>query len=298
MGMDKDTTKRSKTALGILAMASVITSEPNPPMRIEDPIARRLLRWGDGGMEAARFIPFHPLIRRWVERFIPGVYGYSVARLHHMDAIVRQEAAAGVPSLVILGAGYDTRAYRMLKELSGVEVFEVDHPATSRDKRRRLARVLDSIPPNVNFVEVDFTRDDLIERLAASGHEFSSPTLFLLSGVSMYLDGESMHRLLDQVAAHSEGSSLAFDYIDLGALAEPDRYFGKEWMRYARKAGEEPQWGIPAGETESALAQRGLRLASDFDADELTARYLRRADGSTATRIFDFGAIAHAFVEG
>jgi methyltransferase (TIGR00027 family) len=295
--MGRSTTKRSTTALGILAMASVITSEPNPAMRIEDPIARRLLRWGDGGMAAARLTRLHPLIRRGVERFIPGIYGYSVARLHHMDAIVRQEAAAGVPSLVILGAGYDTRAYRMLKELSGVEVFEVDHPATSRDKRRRLAKTLDSIPANVNFVEVDFTRHDLIERLAAGGHERSSPTLFLLSGVSMYLDEESMHRLLDQVATHARRSSLAFDYIDRNALAEPDRYFGQEWMHRARKAGEEPQWGIPAGEAESVLAPRGLRLASDFGAEELTARYLRRTDGSPATRPIDFAAIAHAFVD-
>jgi methyltransferase (TIGR00027 family) len=295
--MGRDTTKRSMTALGNLAMASVITSERNPAMRIEDPIAPRLLRWGDGGIASARFTPFHPLIRRAVERFIPGIYGYSVARLRHMDAIVRQEAAAGVPSLVILGAGYDTRAYRML-ELSGVEVFEVDHPATSRDKRRRLAKALDSIPANVNFVEVDFTRHDLIERLAASGHERSSPTLFLLSGVSMYLSEDAMHRLLGQVAAHSGRSSLAFDYIDRNALAEPDRYFGKEWMHRARKAGEEPRWGIPAGEAESVLASRGLRLDSDVGADELTARYLRRADGSIATRTIDFGAIAHAFVEG
>lgn len=74
--------------------------------------------------------------------------------------------------------------------------------------------------------------------------------------------------------------------------------YGKEWVPYATKVGEEPRWGIPAGETGAMLATRGLNLASDIGADELMVRYLRRADGSTLVRPFEFGAVAHAFVAG
>jgi methyltransferase (TIGR00027 family) len=296
--MGRDTTKGSATALGNLAMACVANSERDPTVRNKDAIAPRLLRWSDGSFAAAKIHPLHPVIRCAAGRLCPGIYGYALARGHHMDQILRQELTAGIDALVILGAGYDTRAYRM-RELAEVRVLEVDHPATSRQKRSRLARALRSMPTNVSFVEVDFTHQDLLERLADHGQERSAGTLFLLSGVSMYLSGDAMASLFEQVAVHtSERTSLLFDYVDADVLTAPDRYYGKEWVAYATKVGEEPQWGIPAGEAEAVLGAHGLQLASDVDAEELTARYLRRADGSSVARPFEFGAIAHAFVAG
>lgn len=277
-------------------MACVANGERDPSVSNKDSIAPQLLRWSDGSFAAAKIRPLHPVIRKATERICPGIYGYALARGHHMDEIVRQELAAGIDALVILGAGYDTRAYRM-SELADVRVLEVDRPATSREKRSRLARALGSMPANVAFVEVDFTHHDLLERLADHGQEGSAGTLFLLSGVSMYLTGDAMASLFEQVAAHtSERTSLLFDYVDVDVLTAPDRYYGKEWVAYATKVGEEPQWGIPAGEAEAVLGAHGLKLASHLCAEELMSRYLRRADGSTVARPFEFGAVAHAFV--
>jgi len=296
MSMGRGTTDSSVTALGVLAMACMATTDRDPGCRQDDPIAPRLLRWSDGSAAAARLRLLHPTIRRATERIMPGIYGFALARTKHMDAIVRQETSVGIDSLVILGAGYDTRPYRMPEELSGVRVFEVDRPATSEDKRRRLKKALGPIPGNVTFLEVDFTCQDVLEQLADHGHELSARTLFLLSGVSMYLPEEAMLKLLDQVAAHSsDRTSLLFDYIDADVLVEPDRFYGKEWVPYATKVGEEPTWGIPAGAGEALLTAHGLRLASDLNADDLAGRYLRRTDGSTVSRPFQFGAIAHAF---
>jgi methyltransferase (TIGR00027 family) len=296
MGGGGDSTRSSVTALGNLAMACVANTERDRELRVDDPIAPKLLRWNDGWVAAARLNLLHPAIRLATERIMPGTYSFSLARMKHMDLTLRQETAAGIDSLVILGAGYDTRAYRMQRELAGVRVFEVDHPATSRDKQRRIAKALGSAPENVDFVEVDLARQDLLEQLAARGHRRSTRTLFLLSGVSMYLPERAMLKLLDQVAAHSsERTSLLFDYIDPRVLIEPDRYYGKEWVSRATKIGEEPRWGIRASEAGALLASRGLELVSNLDADELTARYLRRANGSTVARPFQFGAIAHAF---
>jgi methyltransferase (TIGR00027 family) len=294
--MDRDTTKSSVTALGNLAMACAATTERDPNLRNVDPVAPRLFRFRDGRVAGARVKLFHPPLRFAIERTMPGYYGYVLARIKHMDSIVRQETSRGIDSVVIPGAGYDTRAYRM-KELSDVRIFEVDHPATSRDKRRRLEKTLGSTPENVTFVEVDFTHQDLLEQLADHGHELSARTLFLLSGVSMYLPEEAMLRLFDQVAAHSsERTSLLFDYFDANVLVEPDRYYGKEGMLNATKVGEEPIWGIPTGDAEALLAAHGLDLASDVNTEELTARYLQRADGSIVARPLQFCAIAHAFV--
>ena len=296
MNGDGDPTKSSATALGNLVMACLANTERDRGLATVDPIAPDLLRWNDGWAAAARLNFLHPAIRLASERFMPGIYGFALARMKHMDLIVRQEVAATIDTLVILGAGYDTRAYRMRRELSGIQVFEVDRPATSRDKRKRLAKDLRSMPENIDFVEADLAQHDLIDKLASRGHRLSSRTLFLLSGVSMYLPEAAMLDLFDQVATHSsQRTSLVFDYIDPSVLVEPKRYYGNEWVKYATKLGEKPVWGIRAGGTSELLTSHGLQLASNLNADELTASYLRRADGAAAARPFQFGAIAHAF---
>ena len=295
--MDRETNKpASVTALGNLALACLTATERDPGFRIDDPVSPRLLRWSDGGAAAARLRMLHPLLRAATNRLIPGIYGYALARARHMDQVLRNELAAGIDSVVILGAGYDTRPYRMRKELADVLVFEVDHPATSRDKRRRLAKAAGSGPAtNITFIEADLTEPELLELLGQSGHDPSMRTLFLLSGVSMYLSPDAMGRLFDQVAAQADArSSLLFDYLHAEALVEPDRYFGKEWLARAAKVGEKPQWGIPAGEVGSLLRSHGLGLISNLGADELTARYLQRVDGTTVARPFAFGAVAQA----
>ncbi len=298
MGMSEGTEQGSVTALAVLAGVCVAGTERDVTVRVNDPIAPKLLSWRDGQLAAARVHGLHPLLRRVVERKNPGSYGYTIARIHHMDAIMRREVAAGLDQIVILGAGYDTRAYRMSDSLNGVSVLEVDHPATSREKRVRIKKALGSLPAGVTYVEVDFTHQNLLERLADYGHELSARTLFLLSGVAMFLPDTAVFELFDQIAAHtSPRTSLLFDYVFEDVLTVPDRYYGgREWLPYVSDLNEEPRSGIPAGDAEAVLADHGLRLDSHLDAEELAARYLRRADGTSVAPPFGFCAIAHAFV--
>lgn len=128
-----------------------------------------------------------------------------------IDAAVRNAIVAGATQLVILGAGYDGRAWRM-PELAGVKVFEVDHPATQSDKRRHLAE----LPPpigTVNFVSIDFERESLGAVLDCAGHDRASPTCWLWEGVVMYLTREAMRSTLADVAHRSApGSTLIVNY--------------------------------------------------------------------------------------
>jgi len=107
-----------------------------------------------------------------------------------IDAAVREAITGGARQLVILGAGYDGRAWRM-PELAGVKVFEVDHPATQGDKRARLAELP---PPSgiVTFVSIDFERESLDAALDRARHDPSSPTCWIWEGVVMYLTREAM----------------------------------------------------------------------------------------------------------
>ena len=128
-----------------------------------------------------------------------------------IDTAVRDAIAAGATQLVILGAGYDGRAWRM-PELAGVRVFEVDHPATQGDKRAHLSE----LPPAtglVSFVSIDFERESLGAVLDRAGHDRSSPTCWIWKGVVMYLTRDAMRATAGGIAGRSApGSTLIVNY--------------------------------------------------------------------------------------
>jgi methyltransferase (TIGR00027 family) len=128
-----------------------------------------------------------------------------------IDGAVRDAIAGGARQLVILGAGYDGRAWRM-PELAGVKVFEVDHPATQGDKRAHVVH----LPPAagiVSFVSIDFERESLDTVLERAGHDRSSPTCWIWEGVVMYLTRDAMLATLAGIAGRSApGSTLIVNY--------------------------------------------------------------------------------------
>jgi methyltransferase (TIGR00027 family) len=132
-------------------------------------------------------------------------------RTSAIDAAVREAITRGAKQLVILGAGYDGRAWRM-PELRGVKVFEVDHPATQGAKRARVPE----LPPafgDVAFVSMNFEEQQLGEVLARAGHDRAAPTCWIWEGVVMYLTKEAMRATLASISARSApGSTLIVNY--------------------------------------------------------------------------------------
>lgn len=128
-----------------------------------------------------------------------------------IDTGVREAIAAGATQLVILGAGYDGRAWRM-PELAGVKVFEVDHPTTQSDKRAHVAE----LPPAkriVSFVPVNFELESLDTALDRAGHNRTSPTCWIWEGVVMYLTRDVIRTTLSGIASRSaRGSTLIVNY--------------------------------------------------------------------------------------
>jgi methyltransferase (TIGR00027 family) len=128
-----------------------------------------------------------------------------------IDAAVRDAIARGAKQIVIVGAGYDGRAWRM-PELNGLKVFEVDHPATQGDKRAHVA----DLPPAkgiVTFVSIDFLRESLNTVLNRAGHDRASPTCWIWEGVVMYLTRDVMRSTLAVIGGRSAtGSTLIVNY--------------------------------------------------------------------------------------
>lgn len=128
------------------------------------------------------------------------------ARTRFFDDQVLAAISAGVPQVVICGAGYDDRALRFRSP--GVRFFELDHPATQADKARRL-RAMGALE-DVVLAPADFTGDDAAAVLEAAGHDARQPTLFLCEGLLAYLESEVIRRLLARLRSRAvAGSSLA-----------------------------------------------------------------------------------------
>lgn len=121
--------------------------------------------------------------------------------------------ARGMKQLVVLGAGLDSTAYRRPDITAGLDVFEVDYPATQAWKRERLASIGVPIPENVTFVAFDFERQTLVEALRAGGVRTDQMSFFSWMGVQPYLTDETVMSTLDAVAGFPSGSELALDLM-------------------------------------------------------------------------------------
>jgi methyltransferase (TIGR00027 family) len=267
-------------------------------VRNPDHLASRFIPLGPRLTTLVKVPTLRPLVRRAAERISPGAYYYELARVKHIDRVLREELGLGLEQLVILGAGYDTRAYRFADELSSVRVFELDHPVTAALKRARVRRVFGAFPEHVTFISADLEREDLGIALERAGYSVAAWTLFIWSGVSFYLSAEAVDSVLNFVRHRSgPGSSIVFDYHYQGFTDGTVDYYGaREGRRRVEELGEPCLFGIEEGALSLLLDRHDLRLVSDLGPAELERRYLIRGDGKVDGRPFGFTSIAHARV--
>jgi methyltransferase (TIGR00027 family) len=193
-----------------------------------------------------------------------------VLRVAFIDAVIAQRAPRQV---VIVGAGLDTRAYR-LTALAGVRVFEVDHPDTQAFKRHQAERLG---PPRaeLRYVPLDFRKDALDEALRAHGFDGAEPTLWVWEGVVMYLDDHAVDTTLAAMRRLSApGSTLLVHYHE----REPHVF--QRFVRFAFMAFVgEPHIGLRTqANMHAALERAGFRVLEDAGVPEQATRVGARAD--------------------
>ncbi len=192
---------------------------------------------------------------------VPPQYEAS-ARIWFFDRAV-DRYLPDVAQFVILGAGFDTRAYRLPND-TRVRVFEVDSPRTQMVKRETLKKAgIDS--SGVTFVSADFEKEDWLARLTAAGFDPGGRTLFLWEGVTMYLDRKAVEDTLRRIASTAQGSVVAFDYFTTEALESRAPYW-RYGRAATRAAGETLKFGVdstpPSRERlAELLASCGLSLS-------------------------------------
>ena len=232
----------------------------------------------------------------WSVRKDPGgTRAEGVARTRYIDDYSQACISNGVDQVVILGAGFDSRAYR-LRALHKVKVFEVDHPNTQKTKAAKLKTVLKEWPSWVTLVPVDFEKDRLDEKLLAAGYRRDLKTLFIWEGVTPYLTAEAVDRTLSLVVANSSpGSSIIFDYLHASA-ADPetkDRW-AKALQARCQSMGEPIRFGIEESGIEKFLVARGFSDVKNISAGALTELCFKGPNSKR--KVCPFIGIVHASV--
>jgi methyltransferase (TIGR00027 family) len=287
--------RASRTAQYMAFYRALESARPTRQRLFEDPFAIHFLRSGLArAVRVSRWPVLGGLVPRFADWRLPGAGTSGIARTRLIDDLLSEALAEDAAQAVILGAGFDCRAYR-LPALARAAVFEVDHPATLAAKQERLRSILPNPPANVRFVATDFNREDLLDRLAASGFDPTRRSVFVWEGVTNYLTEGAVDAVLRIVASTAPESGLVFTYVDRQALDGTGTFKNAPaLLRSVARLGEPWTFGLDPPRLAEYLRERGLHLERDAGAREYRAQYFgRRAEHMKG---YDFYHVAVARV--
>jgi methyltransferase (TIGR00027 family) len=231
---------------------------------VDDPLAAGMLTGGRAvlGRTAVGRRAFALLL----DRSAPGVFGGIICRTRVFDDACSEALAAGVEQVVILGAGMDTRPYR-LPGMRAARIWELDLPETQAVKRAAITRACGRLPENVRYAPADLTAEPLADLLGRLGVRTSLPTLLLAEGVLPYLPRATTEETFAYAGGLAPGSRLVFSYLQQDVLNSD---------RYAERAKQFSwQTGLPPEQLAALLAAHHLELVRDLAAEDYQTLYLR-----------------------
>jgi len=283
----------SMTAL-VSAFARAYHSMYDEPKIFDDPLARRLITDSEfaeigahmaGGIRffapdrADRMRPSEAL--KWVVQ--TQLSPTPLARARYCEDMLLESVKSGAEQYVILGAGMDTFAYR---NPYPIEVFEVDCPATQAFKKIRLSAAGLAIPKNLRFVPADFTQDNLSAALIKAGFEPQKHSFISWLGVTYYLSGEDIQRLLGELSRLTRpGAGLIFDYADEELFSSGVPRV-KNMVAMAAAAGEPMKSCFDFNKLRSTLEQADFYVGEHLSPSDIEARYFKE-------RTDDYHAFEH-----
>lgn len=276
-------TKASRTAAYTCFARGCATREKDPRFRGPDYMAEVMFP------PMARFSLNFPPLRKILMRqmFPPGIYEYVLARTKVMDLAFVDALKTGFKQIVLLGAGFDTRALRFADRNHGTKVIELDVAVTQQPKIEILHRKHIRLPRELIFASIDFDKEDIYEVLSKAGYQQGQKSLFLWEGVTMYLSAQAVDGTLNFIrSSAAPGSRVAFDYIYASVLRRENRYYGEQGIfETVSKTGEGWTFGLEDGIIEAFLAERGFEIVAHYTPPELEKLYLTAEDETLHGRV-------------
>lgn len=265
----------SQTAFATAYMRAVHVNLDGPPPVLNDRVAFRLLP-----PYMQRVIRHQKVVASgWSRRLrvrdpaATAMRSQIVVRARYAEDCLKEVCERGVGRYVILGAGLDTFALR--QPGTGLEVLEIDHPATQRWKRHLLARRGLEEPEGLTYLSVDFERESLTDRWIGA----DQPDFVSWLGTTYYLSRNSIGATLEAVAEQTrKGSQMVLDYWD----ARPKTIDPLLWgTRIAVALQGEPMRSLfEPDEIEALASSAGWRIVDNVAAADQNTRYLsHRKDG-------------------
>ena len=273
----------SKTALGVAALRAAHRLVDQEPWLLDDPIAIRLLEPDAASRLADSERIQHPLAR--------GLRSHVLLRSRYAEDRLEEAAAAGVRQCVLLGAGFDTFAYRQPAWASALRIFEVDHPGSQAAKQDRVRAAGLKTPFNLVHAPIDFESVSLEDGLRNAGFAPEEPAFFSWLGVTMYLTRPAIEAVIRFVGGLPTGSRIALTF----AQPETEEDRGTASLAdLAASAGEPWLTRFAPEELEDALRRAGFSAVHILSPEEAAARYYQgRADALPPPRR---ASVAHAEV--
>ncbi len=224
--------------------------------------------------KASKISVFRKFVNKMIQKRIPGAFSSGVARTKYIDDLLQKTINDGIKQVIILGAGFDTRALR-LDFLRSIPVIEIDHPNTLNFKIEVLKKNTRELHKNVTYHPIDFNKHSLIELAKQNNFDFMKPTTIIWEGVTNYLEEKAINNTFSFIAKFPKGSFVIFTYIHQQLLNNPSLYFGGENLLSSLENIEE-HWtfGFLPDQLSLYLRQFSLALLEDLGANEYRNKYL------------------------
>lgn len=276
--------KASFTAEVDAVIRAFKTEKPENERLCYDPFAICFL--GTTTRVIGKISPLRKLGLWYLERKHPFILDCIPARTRYIDEYVNECIDDGIRQLIILGAGYDSRAYRIEGLKGKVTIFEVDEPETQKRKIKLVKKMIDPLPGNVIYVAIDFNKEKLPQRMFQSGYNKGKKSLFIWEGVTPLLTAEAVDETLNFVAVNAApGSSIIYNYIlksvvDGTCQHEKAREIRKAFSRggifdFSSTRGYRLMFGIEKGTIVAFLSKRGFGQIKDISGDYYEAVYFK-----------------------
>jgi methyltransferase (TIGR00027 family) len=263
----------AQTAFGPMVQAAIEQYEAPERRLVSDDLAMSMLPAGQRALvRAMRWPPLRRLTIWAGERAVPGSWALIACRKRFIDDKL-DESLNDIDAVVDLGAGLDTRAYRLARR-SDIPVFEVDLPINIDRKKSAVQRAIGPVPASVHLVPLDFESDDLIGALARHGYRTDARTFFIWEGVTQYLTEDAVRATLTVLQAAAPGSRLAFTYVQRDFIDGANMYDAGVLYKRFRQRQQVWKFGLNPDEVAAFIGEYGWRLVEQAGADYYRHNYI------------------------